>query len=63
MVEQSVAKLLLTAAKRDQQAFRTLVAVPEMNDAVIGFHAHQCIAEQPGSALYWALREGTLVHG
>ncbi len=43
MVEQSVAKLLLTAAKRDQQAFRTLVAVPEMNDAVIGFHAHQCI--------------------
>jgi hypothetical protein len=42
MAEESVAKLLLGAAKRDQQAFRALAAIPEMNDAVIGFHAHQC---------------------
>ena len=43
MAEGNVAELLLAAAKRDQQAFSALVAMPEMNDAVIGFHAHQCI--------------------
>ena len=43
MAEESIAKILLAAAKRDQQAFRALVAMPEMNDAVIGFHAHQCL--------------------
>ena len=41
MADPTVAELLLAAAKRDQQAFRALAAVPEMNDAVIGFHAHQ----------------------
>jgi hypothetical protein len=45
MVEESVAKLLLAAAERDRQAFRALVAIPEMNDAVIGFHAHQVSGE------------------
>jgi HEPN domain-containing protein len=39
----TVAQLLLAAAKRDQQAFRALAAIPEMNDAAVGFHAHQCI--------------------
>lgn len=43
MAEASVAQLLLAAARRDAQAFRALVALPEMNDAAIGFHAHQCI--------------------
>jgi HEPN domain-containing protein len=43
MAEESVASLLLAAAKRDQQAFCALVLMPEMNDPVIGFHAHQCI--------------------
>jgi HEPN domain-containing protein len=43
MAEESVAKLLLAATRRDQQAFGVLVAMPDMNDAVIGFHAHQCI--------------------
>lgn len=43
MAEASVARLLLAAARRDEQAFRVLAAVPEMNDAVIGFHAHQCV--------------------
>lgn len=43
MVEASVARLLLAAALRDEQAFRALAAVPEMNDAAIGFHAHQCV--------------------
>jgi len=43
MAEASVAQILLTAAKRDQQAFRALVLIPEMNNAVIGFHAHQCV--------------------
>jgi len=43
MVEASVAQLLLAAARRDEQAFRALVTLPEMNDAAIGFHAHQCI--------------------
>lgn len=43
MVEPSVARMLLTAARRDEQAFRALAALPDMNDAVIGFHAHQCI--------------------
>jgi HEPN domain-containing protein len=51
MGEESVAKLLLAAAKRDQQAFRALVAIPEMNDAVIGFHAHQCIEKALKAAL------------
>ncbi len=43
MVEPSVARLLLAAARRDAQAFRALVVLPEMNDAVVGFHAHQCV--------------------
>ena len=43
MPEEDVPKLLLAAAKRDRQAFGALVVLPEMNDAVIGFHAHQCI--------------------
>ena len=43
MVEASVARLMLAAARRDEQAYRTLAAVPEMNDAAIGFHAHQCV--------------------
>ena len=43
MVEASVARQLLDAARRDEQAFRALVALPEMNDAAIGFHAHQSI--------------------
>jgi len=43
MAEQSVAKLFLAAAMRDRQAFLALIAVPDMNDTVIGFHAHQCI--------------------
>jgi len=42
MVEASVARLLLAAARRDGQAFRALAALPEMNDAAIGFHAHPC---------------------
>ena len=51
MAEQNVAELLLAAAKRDQQAFRALVAMPEMNDVVIGFHAHQCIEKALKAAL------------
>ncbi len=43
MPEASVSRLLLAAARRDEQAFRALAAAPEMNDAVIGFHAHQCV--------------------
>ena len=43
MPEASVARLMLAAARRDEQAYRVLVAVPDMNDAVIGFHAHQCV--------------------
>ena len=42
MAEKGVPELLLAAAERDRQAFRALVVIPEMNDAVIGFHAHQC---------------------
>lgn len=43
MAETSVARLMLAAARRDEQAFRALVAVPDMNDPAIGFHAHQCV--------------------
>ena len=43
MPEASVARLMLVAARRDEQAYRALVALPDMNDAVIGFHAHQCV--------------------
>ena len=43
MPEASVARLMLAAARRDEQAYRALVALPDMNDAVIGFHAHQCV--------------------
>lgn len=43
MAETSVARLLLAAAHRDEQAFRALAALPAMNDAAIGFHAHQCV--------------------
>jgi HEPN domain-containing protein len=51
MAEASVAKLLLAAAQRDRQAFRALAAIPEMNDAAIGFHAHQCIEKALKSVL------------
>jgi HEPN domain-containing protein len=54
MVEESVAKLLLAAAERDRQAFRALVAIPEMNDAVVGFHAHQCLEKALKAALVHA---------
>lgn len=43
MPEGSVARLMLAAARRDEQAYRALVALPDMNDTVIGFHAHQCV--------------------
>ncbi|MBI3935963.1 MAG: HEPN domain-containing protein [Betaproteobacteria bacterium] len=43
MVEASVARLMLAAARRDEQAYRALATLPDMNDAVIGFHAHQCV--------------------
>jgi HEPN domain-containing protein len=45
MAEETVAELLLASAKRDQQAFRALVLMADMNDAVIGFHAHQCVGK------------------
>jgi hypothetical protein len=32
-----------SVARRDEQAYRVLAAPPDMNDAVIGFHAHQCV--------------------
>lgn len=51
MAEVSAAKLLLDAAKRDQQAFRTLAAVAEMNDAAIGFHAQQAVEKALKAAL------------
>jgi HEPN domain-containing protein len=51
MGEGSVARLLLASAERDAQAFRALVAIPEMNDAVIGLHAHQCIEKALKAAL------------
>lgn len=43
MAESSVAGMLLSADLRDEQAFLALAAVPDMNDAAIGFHAHQCV--------------------
>lgn len=43
MAETSIARLMLAAARRDEQAFIALAALPAMNDAVIGFHAHQCV--------------------
>jgi HEPN domain-containing protein len=51
MTEESVAALLLAAARRDRQAFQALAALPEMNDAVIGFHAHQCVEKALKAAL------------
>ena len=43
MAEGRIARLLLDAARRDEQAFRALAALPAMNDMVIGFHAHQSV--------------------
>jgi HEPN domain-containing protein len=43
MAEASVARLMFAAAGRDEQAFRALAALPAMNDAAIGFHAHQSV--------------------
>jgi HEPN domain-containing protein len=57
MAEESIAAVLLAAAKRDQQAFRALVAMPEMNDAVVGFHAHQCVEKALKAVLArWGIR-------
>jgi len=54
MAERSVPALLLAAAKRDEQAFRALAAIPDMNDAVIGFHAHQCVEKALKAVLAYA---------
>jgi HEPN domain-containing protein len=62
MVEESVAKLLLAAAERDRQAFRALAAIPGMNDAVIGFHAHQCIEKALKAVLAHAGTEFRRTH-
>lgn len=51
MVEASIARIMLAAARRDEQAFRALAALPDMNDAVIGFHAHQCVEKALKSVL------------
>lgn len=59
MAEASVARLMLAAARRDEQAFRALAALPAMNDAAIGFHAHQWAATRMvDSTVAWA--EGLL---
>ena len=57
MAEASVARLMLAAARRDEQAFRALAALPAMNDAVVGFHAHQCVEK----ALKAVLAHGAIV--
>lgn len=51
MAEPSVAQLMLAAARRDEQAFRALAHLPEMNNAVIGFHAQQCVEKALKAAL------------
>jgi HEPN domain-containing protein len=43
MADATIATILLAAARRDAQAFRALVAAPDMNETVIGFHAHQSV--------------------
>lgn len=54
MAEASVARLMLAAARRDEQAYRVLAALPDMNDAVIGFHAHQCVEKALKAVLAYA---------
>jgi hypothetical protein len=60
MAEENIAELLLTAAKRDQQAFRALVAMPQMNDAVIGFHRHQCLEKASSRSHHCSIKLGVV---
>lgn len=43
MVEESVARLLLEAARRDAHAVGVLAGMPDIHDAIVGFHAQQAV--------------------
>ncbi len=43
MAEPDLARILLTAAERDRQAYDKLAADPDMHDSVAGFHAQQTV--------------------
>lgn len=43
MAEPDLARILLTAAERDRQAYDKLAADPDMHDSVAGFHAQQAV--------------------
>ncbi|MBI4754444.1 MAG: HEPN domain-containing protein [Betaproteobacteria bacterium] len=43
MVEESVARLLLETARRDAHAVEVLARMPDMHDAIVGFHAQQAV--------------------
>ena len=43
MAEQDLARILLTAAERDRQAYDKLAADPALHDSVAGFHAQQAV--------------------
>jgi HEPN domain-containing protein len=43
MTDPSLARILLTAARRDGQAFRVLAADPSLHESLAGFHAQQCV--------------------
>jgi len=39
----SVAEMLLAAAREDAKALHALLSIPEISDAIIGFHAQQAV--------------------
>jgi HEPN domain-containing protein len=43
MAESSVPRLLLESARQDEKAVTALSAVPDIGDAIVGFHAQQAI--------------------
>ncbi len=42
-MDDSVAAMLLGAAREDAKAMRALAALPDLADAIVGFHAQQAI--------------------
>lgn len=43
MVEASIPQLLFRAAQQDLDALEVLAPLARIGDAIVGFHAHQCV--------------------
>ena len=43
MADQSIPRLLLESARQDEKAVAALSSIPDIGDAIVGFHAQQAV--------------------